>query len=144
MNNKKIIIGLAVLGILLITIYSITQSSEFSEVDSNIEQLVFRDKSVIVKDVIVEHDKCSLRTKFTLYNNEEKPVVAYIKMVGDGIIYAVNFYGLESNETIEGLELRNEEVCIRHQDVNVVVEQILEDIQKEAIEEEKAVREAVG
>ena len=98
--------------------------------DSNIEQLVFRDKSVIVKDVIVEHDKCSLRTKFTLYNNEEKPVVAYIKMVGDGIIYAVNFYGLESNETIEGLELRNEEVCARHQDVNVVVEEILEDIKK--------------
>ena len=65
-------------------------------------------------------------------------------MVGDGIIYAVNFYGLESNETIEGLELRNEEVCARHQDVNVVVEEILEDIKKEAIEEEEAVREAVG
>ena len=120
------------MSILLISIYLIT------------EPTLLKEERVTVKDVSVEQNKCSLKTKFTLINNEEISMVVYVKMVGDGVTHAVNFYALEPKGIREELELSNLEVCTTNRNVNIIIEDILEEIQKEAIAEEEAIREAVG
>ena len=53
-KNKKMIVGIIAAAILLISIYLIVEPTQLKE------------ERVTVKDISIEQNKCSLKTKFTL------------------------------------------------------------------------------